>query len=130
MLPLYRERASHELVLAVVGRRRDQRHELLLGSVEHRAHLDGLHPRLEVVEEWVVRIVVRGEALDVAALQFEHAVEPGLEGREIRVAAGRRPGLLRVGGHLRRLGGSSVGTLRAFSQSRRATRMRLASSES
>ena len=80
LLRLDRPGAVHERVVAVdradVG---DQRNELRLQVVEDLPHLGRLHPGLEVVEEHVVRLVVALEALDVAALQLDRALEVGEE---------------------------------------------------
>ncbi len=98
--------------------------------VEDLRHLGRLHQRLEVVQERGVGRVVPLEALGVALLQVEVPLERREEGGEVVVRAGVDPDLvsLRPGRSIsvRR----SVGTRLAFSQSRRVTRIRLASSES
>ena len=97
------------------------------------AHLGGLHPALVVVEQRVVRLVVVAvEALDVAALAARgaRAAPAGTAAKSFVARAPRpRPGSRAPTARdisARR----SAGTLRAFSQSRRATRIRLASNES
>ena len=67
------------------------------------AQLGGLHPRLEVVEQRVVG-VLELEALDVAALELDHALEVGQEGGEVGALAGRLPGVLGDRGRARDLG--------------------------
>ena len=78
VLGVDRPGAGHERVVALdradLG---DQRHELRLEIVEDGADLGRLHPRLVVVEEHVVRLVVALEAVDVAALQLDRALEVG-----------------------------------------------------
>src|SRR5437899_2045113 len=64
LLPLEREVAGEagavdRLPLADLG---DQGHEPLLELVEDRTHLGGLHPRLELVEQVIVRLVRLTEA--------------------------------------------------------------------
>ena len=73
------------------------------------AHLGRLHPRLEVVEEHVVRLVVALEALDVAALQLDGALEVGEEECEVVVLACLRPDVVRLGGGAGHLGGELGG---------------------
>ncbi len=87
---------------AVLG---DQRHELGFELVEDAPHLRRLHPRLVVVEQDVVRLVVVLEALDVAALQLDGALELGEEEREVVVRARLRPDVMGLGGGARHLGG-------------------------
>ena len=62
-----------------------------------------VHARLEVVEEHVVRVVRRREALDVAALQLERAVEPRPEAREVVVCSPSAQSLHRLRAELRHL---------------------------
>ena len=82
----------------------DQRHELRLQVVEHLAHLGGLHPRLVVVEEDVVRLVVALEAVHVAALQLDRALEVGEEERVVVVGSRLRPDIVGVRGCTGHLG--------------------------
>ena len=132
VLRVDRPRAVHERVVAVdradLG---DQRHELGLQLLEDLAHLGRLHARLEVVEEGVVGLVVALEALDVAALQLDRALELGPE--ELVVVLGSRAFAQTSCASAAApviSAASSAGTRRAFSQSRRVVRIRLASSES
>ena len=83
----------------------DQRDQLALEVVEDGVHLGGLHSRLVVVEQWVVRVVVGREALDVAALQLDVALERGQERGEVGILARLRPHVMAVGGGPRHLGG-------------------------
>ena len=110
VLRVDRPRAGHEGVVAVdradLG---DQRDELSLQVVEHRPHLGRLHPRLEVVEEDVVGLVVALEALDVAALQLDGALEVGEEEREVVLLARLRPDVVRLRGGAGHLGGQLGG---------------------
>ena len=115
VLVLRRDRPGplHEGVVALDGADlRDQRHELGLQLVEDLAHLDRLHPRLVVVEEDVVRLVVALEAVDVAALQLDRALEMGEEERVVVLGARLRPDVVGVrggAGHLGcQLGGNAV----------------------
>ena len=71
-----REVAGEERVVDLAAAQlRDQRHELGLDLGEDARHLGRLHLRLEVVEQDVVRLVRRLEALDVAAAQLDVALE-------------------------------------------------------
>ena len=88
----------------VVGRRGDEVAQRRLQPVEHRAHLVGAHSSLEVVEEDVVRVAGRREAVDVAVLELERPVEPGAEAREVVLGPRRRPGVHSFRGELRQLG--------------------------
>ena len=120
--------ASSPLDRADLG---DQRHELLLQLVEDRAHLGRLHPRLEVVEEDVVRLVVAVEAVDVAALQLDVALEVRQEEREVVLLRAPSPRRVRLGGGARSSRRAARPARGAPSRSRGAsTRIRLASSES
>ena len=98
--------AVHEGVVAVhradLG---DQRHELGLQLVEDLAYLGGLHPRLVVVEEDVVRLVVAVEAIDVAALQLHGALEVGEEEGVVVVFSCLCPHVVGVGRGAGHLGG-------------------------
>ncbi len=63
------------------------------------------HPRLVVLEEHVVRVVVRREALDVAAPEVDDPLERGSKRREVRLLARPDPHLVRLGRRLRELDG-------------------------
>ena len=108
----------------------DERHLLLLQPLEDRADLGRLHPGLEVVEEDVVRLVVVVEAVDIAAAQVEVRAKGGQELREVGVLPRLDPDRHRERGGADISARSSAGTRRAFSQSRRTSRIRLASFES
>ena len=69
----------------------DQRHEVLFELVEDLPHLCRLHVRLEVVEEDVVRLVGRVEALDVAVAQLEVLLEMRSQCFEVRFRLRRSP---------------------------------------
>ena len=73
--------------------RLEQRDGAVAQALEHGAQLGGLHPRLEVVEQRVVG-VLELEALHVAALELDDALEVGEEGGEVGVLAGRLPRVL------------------------------------
>ena len=113
VLRIDRPGAVHEGVVAVhradLG---DQRHELGLQVVEDLAHLGGLHARLVVVEESVVGLVVALEAVDVAALQVDRALEHGAEELVVVLGPRLRPhvvGLDGGAGHLgSQLGGDAA----------------------
>ena len=60
-------------------------------DLEHRPHLVRLHPRLEVVEQRVVGVARRVEALGVGALELERALEQRPERREVVRLAGPSP---------------------------------------
>ena len=79
-LSLLGERAAAEAA-AVVCRAHlgDQRHEHLLEAVEDGRTSARRRPRLEVVEEVVVRVGRRLEAGDVLLLELELPIEPGAE---------------------------------------------------
>ena len=72
--------------------------------LEHRPQLGRLHPRLEVVEQRVIRVLVL-EALAVAPAELDHALEVGEEVGEARVLPRLLP---RVLGDRR--GASGLGT--------------------
>ena len=62
-----REVAGEERIVGVAAAQLgDEPHELRLDLVEDPLHLGGLHLRLEVVEQHVVWLVLRAEALDIA----------------------------------------------------------------
>src|SRR5918994_2616085 len=84
LLALDRERGAAERTLPTLAHRGDERNLLLLQPVEDGPHLRRLHPRLEVVEEDVVRLVVVVEALDVAPPQLEVLAQRGQELGEVR----------------------------------------------
>ena len=86
---------AHEVVPLVGGVLGNERDELGLENLEDRANVRRPHARLVVVEQNVVRIVVRGEALCIAEAQLETALEPGPERREVRCLARLDPGLVR-----------------------------------
>ncbi len=121
-------RSLHEGVVAVDGAHfGDQRHELRLELVEDGAYLGGLHARLVVVEQHVVGLVVAVEALDVAALELDRALEVGEEERVVGLLARLCPDVVRLGrcaGDLRgQLGGHAARLLPVAS--RRADQARV-----
>ena len=71
---------------------------------EHIRDLGRRHVRLEVVEERRVRRVLPLEALDVAALQVEVALERGKEAREVVLRARLDPDLVAERGRADHLG--------------------------
>src|SRR5436309_10735575 len=76
LLPFDRERSSQERVVpAAAADLRDERDERTLQRVEDLRDACRRHALLVVVEEDVVRLVRRGEAGDVLALQLELALE-------------------------------------------------------
>ena len=100
-----------DVAIAKVG---DQLHELGLDLGEDARHLRRLHLRLEVVEQHVVRLVLRAEALDIAVPQLDVALHQRQEEVEVRgrlrleppgADFGRRPRHLRaqLDRHLHRL---------------------------
>ena len=96
-LPLDGERALRERAVDGVRRvahRRDERHELLLEPVEHLPHLGRRHIGLEVVQQHVVGLPCRLEALHVAVLELQVALERGDEAGEVRLGASLEPGLM------------------------------------
>ena len=79
------ERAAHELVLPldrVLGHERD---ELGLEDPEDRADVLGTSSLVVLVEEDVVRIVIRREALDPPELKLENPLERGPKLGEVAV---------------------------------------------
>ena len=103
-LPVLGERPGTDVVSVVRGSGGgDQRQKLLFEPVEHGPNLCCRGPGLEVVEEDVVRLVCRFEAVDQAVLELEMAVEPGSERVVVVRCARRDPGLHALGGGLRHL---------------------------
>ena len=98
------KRAVHEVVFLVGRVLVDQGDELGLEGGEYPPHLLGRHPLLEVVEEDVVRVVVRREALHVPQAQLEHALERGAEELEVGILSSLHPHPVRLGVRLRELG--------------------------
>ena len=130
-LLLHREVPEEARVVDLLRRQLgDQRDEALPEPGEDVAHLLGLHPRLEVVEQRVVGLVDL-EARRVLAPQRDVALEVRPEELEVvRSHAPRpRPGTPRRPRASAPRGARS-GTFTSLSRSRRATRIRLASSES
>ena len=72
----------------------DERAELRGEHGEDLADLGRPHPGLVVLEEHVVRVVVRCEALDVLAAEVDDALEPRPEGGEVGVLARLHPHLV------------------------------------
>ena len=108
-----------------------ERRLVLLQVVEEPAHLLRLHPALVVVEHDVVRLVVDLEAVDVALPQVEVLAQHGQERGEVVPLARASTQTGFASAAERDISArSSDGTLLAFSQSRAATRIRLASNES
>ena len=70
---------------------------------EGLADLRGAHPRLVVLEEHVVRVVVRREALDVLAPEVDDALERRAKRCEVGLLARFHPHLVRLGGRCRKL---------------------------
>ena len=91
LLALEREAHLAQWPLPFGAGRCDERDLLLLEPVEDLAHLCRLHPRLEVVQEHVVRLVVVVEALDVAPAKVEVVPQCGQELREVRLLARLHP---------------------------------------
>ena len=121
----------HELVLLVRRVLGDERAELRGEHGEDLADLGGPHARLVVLEQDVVRVVVRREALDVLPAEVDDALEPRPERREVgrpRAPSPRprttRPPPSRTRPRARRARAAPR------SQSRCATRISEASSES
>ena len=98
-----RIRAAHERVLVVRRVFSHERSELGRQHREDFADLRRAHPRLVVLEQHVVRVVVRCEALDVLSTEIDDALEPGSERREVRFLARFDPHLVRLCGDLREL---------------------------
>ena len=88
------ELAVQERVVHVtrVGDLANERDELLLEAVEDLAHLGGLHVRLVVVEQHVVRLVRLVEALDVAVPELEVGLEVRSQELEVGLLLRRAPG--------------------------------------
>jgi hypothetical protein len=72
---------------SVVALRRRAHEVPGVSTGEDLADLGRPHPGLEVLEEHVVRVVVRREALDVPAPEVDHPLERGPERGEVRVLA-------------------------------------------
>ena len=73
----------------------DQRYLPLLETVERRPHLGGLHALLVVVEQDVVGLLRRLEAVDVGVRELDVPLEVGQESREVGLGARLDPGRLR-----------------------------------
>ena len=103
----------------------DQRPELRLQLVEDLAHLGGLHPRLVVVQQRRRTARRPLEALDVAAPQLDVRARgaAGTARSRCRSRAFAQTSWPRAAARVISAR-SSVGTRRAFSQSRRVTRTR------
>ncbi len=96
---------EERVVDVALAQLRDQGDELRLDLVEDAPHLGGLHLRLEVVEQDVVRLVPRLEAVDVAAAQLDVALERRQEALEARGRLRLEPGRAARGRRERHLGG-------------------------
>src|SRR5579862_1452944 len=96
-----------DLAFAQLG---DQVDELRLELFEDPRDLGGLHLRLEVVEEHVVRLLLRAEALDVTVSKLDVPIHQRQEEVEVRGRLRLEPARRRLGGcahHLRaQLGGN------------------------
>ena len=125
-----RERALHERVLFV---RRVLRHERAQLGGERREDLPDLrrtHPGLVVLEEDVVRVVVRREALDVLARRSTMRSSQGRNGAKSESSRAFTQTSYDSAAVFSNSTASAAGTRRARSQSRFATRISDASSES
>src|SRR5581483_6710128 len=89
-----------DVAVAEVG---DQLDELGLDLREDARHLGGLHLRLEVVEQDVVGLCLRAEALDVAVAQLHVPLHKRQEEREVRGRLRLEPPRRRLGGCARHL---------------------------
>ena len=90
------KRPLHEpvfLVRCVLG---DERAQLWREHREDLADLGRAHAGLVVLEQYVVRVVVGCEALDVLAAELHGALEPRPERREVGLLAGLDPHLVGV----------------------------------
>ena len=117
--------------LASSAAARDQRPELVPEPVEDGPHLGGRRARLEVVEEDVVRVVAPARSTRCTRASARAGGRARAGTRRSRSRRGRRPtppSPRTPPSSARRR--DRPGTRRAFSQSRRVTRIRLASSES
>ena len=100
LLPVEREVAVEARVVDRVGaltKLLDEGDELAAHVVEHRARLGGGHALLVVVEEHVVELVGRVEAVDVAVLELDVLLEERDERGEIGLLARLDPRLVGVG---------------------------------
>ena len=97
---------GRELAVEHVGARRlagvrdltDERGEFLRQPGEDLFHLRGGGPRLVLVEQRVVGVVLVADRLRLLALQRQHLFEQRPEGREVVLGAGLLPRLLGEGG--------------------------------
>jgi hypothetical protein len=71
---------------------------------EDGSYLRRLHRRLEIIEQYVVRMVGRWEKGYVASLQCDDLLQIRLEGEEVRVRARLSPRLLTRGDRFGELG--------------------------
>ena len=95
-LPFDREVAVEARRVDALRSARDLRQQLdraVADSRQHGLELRGAHPGLEVVEQRVVRVLGL-EALDVATLELDHALEVREEGGEVGAFACVLPGAL------------------------------------
>src|SRR5579863_5811577 len=98
-LPVEREVPVQERVVRVaLAELRDERDELVLDLLEDACDVGRLHLRLEVVQEDVVRLVLRLEACDVAAAQLDVALERTEEELEVGGRLRLLPDRARLGG--------------------------------
>ena len=83
--------------LTAVGELGRQRSDAVAELLQHRAHLRGAHPGLEVVQERVVDVLEALEALEavrVAAFELDVSLQLGQEGGELGAILGLDPGVL------------------------------------
>ena len=98
-----RKRPAHERVVLVGCVFGHEGAELRRQHREDLADLRRAHSGLVVLEQHVVCVVVRSEALDVLSTEIDDALEPGSKRREVRLLAGLDPRLVRLRGDLREL---------------------------
>jgi hypothetical protein len=92
--------------LTAVGELPRQRPDAVAQLGQHRAHLRGSHPRLEVVQQGVVDVLEALEALEavrVATFQLDVSLQVGEEGGEVGAILRVHPGPLGERGRARDL---------------------------
>ena len=122
--------AVEERVVGRLARGRDDRCQLGAQHVEDRGHLGRLHAGLVLVEERVVRRFAWLHVLRPAQRDVVDTAEGGEEDAVVGGFARLEPGGVGLRALPQQCLAISFGTRRCFSQSRRVTRIRLASSES
>ncbi len=76
----------------------DERNQIFFQRVENCFDFDSFHSALEIVEEWIVDVIVRLEAIDVTMLEFDVFLKIRQKECEIGLLTGFDPGVARERG--------------------------------